>query len=587
MKKPLGAVTAAAIVAVLMGLIGNMISEEVEAWLSKALGPSYLVYLLVALVVLVAVSVWLNLSSKSSDTGGIAPTERKGMDEQAPPALRGPSPAEYQKIEQLAKASKFKQAFTAIQKVPALREDCKLLQTRFSEYHRKFNEGTLSNEQLTTEFNQLAKAFWSFLSSWKPTALVEESVEAQVVRDRSFYALTSADHPLLKGETHFLGREPETKEMIKLLQEQQHTAYTVIGEGGLGKTDFCRQVLWGYMRENADTKVFWLNIEGMESAAELQASLANIAGLPEESSLANIQASLQNLGATLFYLDNLESITWQDKFSETQQLLMQLQHISDMHWLASSRDRRRIWEAYPLPELDLISSQALFVQEWTKSGALPLPEPLPTGLEQFIAEDLGKHPLSIVLTASQAIYYPSYEDVIADWKAGKAGVSQRRGWQKNRTTSLDYSIQLSMQRVKQNRNALRMWALCAFFPRGIDVETERILLQEQIITPADTAILLQNCILRRTDGGLTLLPPVSRFVFQQLQSTESVFSEQQILDDVLALMEIGGPVDYLTNASLSWRRRVPLYLRCLEYFIPKLKRYASALSIDDRLFNFF
>ena len=43
-----------------------------------------------------------------------------------------------------------------------------------------------------------------------------------------------------------------------MLNAREYNAYMVTGEGGIGKTNFCRKVLATFLRKHTDTKVYWI-----------------------------------------------------------------------------------------------------------------------------------------------------------------------------------------------------------------------------------------------------------------------------------------------------------------------------------------
>lgn len=93
MKRSLGTFTFAAIIAVLIGLIGDVISDDISVWLSMLLGPNAFVFLIILLLCLVGVSVWVNYKSLGKNTD--APLGANLPQEQ----FRSPTLEEFQHIE--------------------------------------------------------------------------------------------------------------------------------------------------------------------------------------------------------------------------------------------------------------------------------------------------------------------------------------------------------------------------------------------------------------------------------------------------------------------------------------------------------
>ena len=61
--------------------------------------------------------------------------------------------------------------------------------------------------QLSVEFNQIAKAFWTILHAWAPAEIAVEKQPRHATGDFPFHEITSSQHPILMSPTKFFGRD--------------------------------------------------------------------------------------------------------------------------------------------------------------------------------------------------------------------------------------------------------------------------------------------------------------------------------------------------------------------------------------------
>ena len=503
------------LIPIIIGIIADMLSGSLEGWLSKFIGPNYTLILggllFLLLIVLIVWSIREQSVNKERASDFTGPDKSASLPEEELPSAV---------VDQIKKTipNNLKKAIELAISQPILEKDGTYFLAQWNNYEGKMHGNMVSNEELTRELNTITNGFLNLIENYSPTKpkgmnVDTSSNESNDDQINLFRRLTGPKDRKLEDEYELLGREADLTSIFAYIDQKVRSKIQVTGAPGLGKTAFCKAVLKRILKQYS-YRVYWIDVEQIKTKAELQGTFAQMVGLPAESKIKEIVVGLATLTPAYFYLDNLETVL---EDTETEQLLAQLTEVNDTFWLVSSRDEIAQWFNFSLNTLSDRTARQLFKQVWERHGGAFFEETLPIDLRRFIHQDLGNHPLSIILTGSHATEYPNYQSIIKGWKSLKPDVGTRYLTQgKSRLDNLSYSLRLSVERLMGHPGAIQLWGIAAFFPEGIDEQAESELETLQLFSVTDRGILLSRSILLRTKGRLELLPPLQRFVLQEL-----------------------------------------------------------------------
>ena len=238
----------------------------------------------------------------------------------------------------------------------------------------------------------------------------------------------------------------------------------VTGSPGIGKTELCKAALSKWLAQAPGRKAYYVGLAGANGVAEFASRLIEAYSLPGTLNIELLPDALSAYPG-LLYLDNLEDLISDNDAIE---LLEKLSRVPGLRILASSRESLSgMGREIGLRELDLEPAVSLFVEEWRKNGGEIDDSP---ELREFIEKDLGCHPLTIVLIAAQAHYYPALKKIRAAWQEQGTKLAKRPKGKESPQSSLDISISLSLSSIKrepESEKAILLWGLIIFFPEGM------------------------------------------------------------------------------------------------------------------------
>ena len=300
----------------------------------------------------------------------------------------------------------------------------------------------------------------------------------------------------------------------------------VTGTGGIGKTEVCHMVL--RRMEQDGKRILYVNVTDLQEPAALCHAMAQAVGAepwPDTQAiklpayLDYVKEKISACPQATLYLDNWEDLWYATKEQDDQRLKMlewmaELCH-SGVPVLLSSRV---IPEEYDVtikicsvPTLDRKSGvdRALFQQVYeAKQGHLPLKG---DSYEKLL-EQLDGHPLTIVLTATQAAGAASWDSVLTRWTLAAQRTTNTRH---NR---LDTALQMSWDGVSESPGCIMVWGLIAL-SRGDLAYSQLMELTENELEQQqweDSVRLLRNAsLLDWSEDGTTLqmLQPIKEAFF--------------------------------------------------------------------------
>ena len=243
----------------------------------------------------------------------------------------------------------------------------------------------------------------------------------------------------------------------------------VTGPGGIGKTEVCHMVL--RRMEEAGKTILYVNVTNIQEPATLCHAIARAAGAEplSDAQATNLPFYLSYLNGTIaaypqaaVYLDNWEDL-WYATDGQEEPRLQLLEWMAelcrrDVPVLLSSRIYPEEYDVsltpYPLPALDRASGvdRALFQQVYqSKNGHLALEG----DAYETLLKQLDGHPLSIVLTATQAAGAVSWDSVMTRWTTATQKTSNTRH------ACLNTALQMSWDAVSDSPGCILVWGLVA------------------------------------------------------------------------------------------------------------------------------
>lgn len=298
----------------------------------------------------------------------------------------------------------------------------------------------------------------------------------------------------------------------------------VTGPGGIGKTEVCHSVL--RRMEQEGFSVLYVDVTNVTAPAVLCEAVAKAAGapaLPDEKAgdlpyyftYAKEQVIACPHGT--LYLDNWESLWYAIQEEKIKIQLLEwmagIRH-ADIPVLVSSRDCPTEYDIpvsnYSLPALDRAKSddrtlfQAVYIQ---KGGHLSLEgEPYEELLRQ-----LDGHPLSIVLTATQAARSSSWESVLEHWTQAKQKTANQRH------SSLEAALRVSWNAVSDHSDCIQVWGLVALSRDSLPIAQLKALDDSWENTRWEDSITILHdaSLLDWSDDGtaLQMLQPIKEVFF--------------------------------------------------------------------------
>lgn len=344
-----------------------------------------------------------------------------------------------------------------------------------------------------------------------PASLVSPSV----ARDRP--VVDGADSRLT-FHTSLLGRDDMIAATVRRLgddlkaSEVERTVrvYNVWGPAGIGKTEFCKELIRQSLAQKVVDVCYFVRLDGASSASRITEVLSDQLALPVRDSPSVLRALVDRPG--LIYLDNFEDVLDDPKAGPT---LLELGSVARCAVLTSCKEGlspevRHI----RLGPLGLDAAVELFRRQWSFRRGSELRNE--EGLRDFLSSDLGCHPYSIVLVAAHADEMPSIPMLRAAWTSSRwrgmvtptPSSAESGAFQKSMRFSFDRAVELSA-------DAPLVWALIGLFKEGLsDSAWNRIFGDDPDRWNRAKSALIHGSIVDRDEetSRLRILPPLWSFI---------------------------------------------------------------------------
>ncbi|MFK8165097.1 MAG: tetratricopeptide repeat protein [Lewinella sp.] len=515
------------------GLMGNILAEPVGEWM-EAHFPEKWLWLAFGVLVLSTLVAWVlenrgaekeQSAPASNGPAAVPPHPIASLPTQDEP--RPPTKDEYEAILAKFQEDRLDDTVALMEKIPAYQRKTPLYRQQLS----ALAEAKATNLTPELSRNQLSIGILSFLQIHKPQEEYTPPVAAANQTSNQAHIITEHHDSRLWISQNFLGRTDKIKEIKGLLDQPEPVDIIVTGGPGNGKTTICHHVLQLWLEEVAGRVVYLVEVEFITTVAGLARALGGLCGLkPEVATVDNVLAALTELPNGVLYLDNLESVLVD---GEAHRFLGRLQRSANLALLTSSRRDVADFTSAPLDVLDDNDAVELFQLIWQQqTGQRIAEEEQLKYLQEFATKDLGCHPLTLEITSSHARTVENLPQLVEEFRDSKTTYFTRYASDEaGRVNNLFQSLGLSLNRLRDRPNALRLLALCAVYESGLSGPMQKLLLKENVFTPADRSVLLERNLARYTDGFLSVLPPVVRFLHSLLNDSNKLFEGTQLFQD--------------------------------------------------------
>ena len=298
----------------------------------------------------------------------------------------------------------------------------------------------------------------------------------------------------------------------------------ILGTGGVGKTTLGVTFLHhrSVATHFADLRWF-ISCESVFNAEGLRSSIATAFKLDEKSLIPSFKRLAARIKSSMMLvLDDLET-PWEPKNNRqaVEDLLLQLTDVPRLSLVVTLRGAERPsgipWTRPFLPPLHSLDYEAS-IQIFTSISDVPEDAP---GLSELIQVTDGL-PLAIVLMATQA-QYTNCALLLKQWNNQRTSMLNRG--EENRLSSVDVSIQLSLDSDRVNTNAVTMIQILSLLPDGVSDEDLAKMSSVDVDPDKGSSTLLQTALaFRDSIGRLKCLSPIREYIQSHRPAGMSIVS---------------------------------------------------------------
>lgn len=376
-----------------------------------------------------------------------------------------------------------------------------------------------------------------------PDQIVEKFLSAIDARFAPQQAVGTRIHSSLPATpVRCMGRQLEVERVVDVVVNSvEPVAVSILGGPGMGKTTITRQVATeARVIERFGVRRYFIELESVQTLGDMRAVVAAALGSPESKPLWEL---FQELGPTpsLLVLDNLETV-WEAYPKAIEDELARAAN-TPVSLLVSFRGTNP--PAAPRWTLALVLEP--LSAKWAQNLFLDIAPMVQASDDSFqpLLNALGGVPLAIELIARQAASFNNLNALWREWQRTGTALAKRRGAERNRTTSLDYSIELTLRSRQVSLEALQLLSAIAFLPGGIDEDAAIAICGDNYFI--STRDLLEAGLAQQKGFRIDLLAPIREYVFKHLRVSEGLI--EQLIDFYIRVGPriLDSPVDYKLN----------------------------------------
>lgn len=394
----------------------------------------------------------------------------------------------------------------------------------------------------------------------------------------------------------YFGREGLSSSLVASF-EAGGTIEFVTGEGGIGKTTVCIEVLRS-LRDKGHV-VTIVKVPQAGSERDLLDAIACALGVdqkdeeePLDTYTGYILDVANRLRVSLVFFDGWEAL-WDSLDREAcRHLLGTLEYLREngISVLVSSRERLVGYETSArcrrLESLDLQSSATLFETVFERQGGiLPLDDVTNTGIRaglhgdpaySTILRSLEGHPLAIILTATLAAQSLSWSDVAERWERAEQCARDARH------DSLSTALWMSWESVADTPNAQRLWGFLSMIPGSLGLDEFDGLLNcpQSEWTNAVRRLEFASLVSVR-NGFVEMLEPIKEGFFSVAPKGEVYDAFGRCSNYLFSL--VLSQVEEADSLATAYLPRVDWML----YLFDKVSRECERVGLDAELLDIF
>jgi len=383
----------------------------------------------------------------------------------------------------------------------------------------------------------------------------------------------------LPASPRCLGREAEIGELVEALCADPPFPVPVLGPAGAGKSTIILAALHHpRVAEQFGQRRFFVRCDGATGRDSLVAAIARLVW-PEAQQPLEPKLFLDLEEApTALALDNFET-PWEQDTAAVEELLAELAAVPGLALAVALRGEQRPFgpdwrEALHAGPLDLDTARSVFL---AFAGERFRDDP---DLDPLLQELEGLA-LAVVLLASQAEGEPDLSALQQRWRDQRTSLLHR-GWRPDKQSSLEVSLQLSIDSPRMTEGSLRLLSLLGLLPEGVARDDLTALLPG---SGAEAASVLRKVGLAFDQGPhLRVLAPIREYVQTSHPPQDEDFD--RMVDHYLALALTGERIGAEGGAEAADRLRTemgnlePMILAGLERTDP-VPAIRSALAYTD------
>ena len=366
-----------------------------------------------------------------------------------------------------------------------------------------------------------------------PQKDTEEKEQAKTVSTEGAFSLS---HPF-----HYYGHEMDISKVLGWIGT--HKIIVVYGEGGIGKTEFCREVLERATKAAPECAVNAVNLIECRDFSQFIRRVAGVLGIATavDDAPEKIEGRvLDGLTAAsgILYLDNFEDVISETKTEEGDRkkvigFLRKCLGKVSYTILISSRTLPQTdfsFKELDLGVLDNESAVSLFMELWGGEEKEVKEEGIEV-VRDFVLKDLHKYPLNIVLAARQKRYAPGIDELKKLWAKARKKVKVS-GMANPRHESIETALSITYDEVKDDKDARLLWELFTLFPEMLDASAVERILGECFEARAK---LIDLSVIHSDGKNLSMLPILREYIGE----TEAYREDLRVLSGSLLEYYLG------------------------------------------------
>ncbi|THU81448.1 TPR-like protein, partial [Dendrothele bispora CBS 962.96] len=325
----------------------------------------------------------------------------------------------------------------------------------------------------------------------------------------------------------FFGRDLLIKEGADYVTNNAQAFLAILGPGGIGKTALAQKIIdIEAVKEKFEKRCYFIPCDILPNVASLIQAMLQCLKIPAEEGKSQgemLNDYLQlNARHTLLVLDNFETL-WYSKGgrASVQTFLEKLFNFKHLCILVTMRgpdgpgnvEWYKLGTGSGIPPLSADAARNMFFA--IAGNKYDLSEK--TKAVDKLLKELDYVPLAIRLIAQRAKTSP-LKSLLRMWKEGKTSILREGKEDFSRLTSVEYSIQLSVNLLDED--ACNLLSVISFLPNGIPMWVDNLgnMLPNLENLDISVAELLECSLISSNGGNIYILAPTREYIQRKYPS---------------------------------------------------------------------